>query len=75
VPTGIIKDIEQQHFGYRGKGLGILYAEPGAVGKLPVLRAYLISDMHTYEIAGRRAKEVLERASIRMSAKRNLCSN
>ena len=45
--------------------------EPGAIKKLPALlsqlgykRPYLISDTHTYEIAGLRAEEALRKADI-----------
>ena len=45
--------------------------EPGAIGKVPALleqlgyrKPYLISDTHTYEIAGRQAEEVLREAGI-----------
>lgn len=45
--------------------------EPGAIEKLPALLAklgykkpYLISDTHTYEIAGRRVEETLKKADI-----------
>lgn len=49
--------------------------EPGAIKKLPALlsqlgykRPYLISDTHTYEIAGRRAEEALRKADISFTA-------
>lgn len=49
--------------------------EPGAIGKLPVLltelgytRPYLISDTHTYEIAGRQVEGALEKADIRFAS-------
>lgn len=49
--------------------------EPDAVGKLPALlkqlgytRPYLISDTHTYEIAGRKAEKVLEEAAIKFTS-------